>query len=99
MECRNQSGLIYFLHEPELGRLKIGWSGRDVTTRLRAFQVGNSQDLKLLGVLPGSERDEAALHRRFARFKLPERREWFEATDGMMAEVRTILEANGVTVQ
>ncbi len=98
MDGRNQSGLIYFLHEPELGRVKIGWSGRDVTTRLRAFQVGNSQELKLLGVMVGTERDETALHRRFAAYRLPERREWFEATVEVMDMIQELIRVSGVTI-
>ncbi len=89
-------GIIYVLLEEETGRVKIGWSGRSVAGRARSFQTGNSNTLKLIGLLPGTKNDEAALHRRFQRYRLPERREWFECCHEMKTALDAIIAERGM---
>lgn len=91
------AGLVYFLSEPELKRVKIGYSGQDVRNRIRGLQAGNSQILKLLAVVSGGRVEESELHKRFSKWRLIDRLEWFEASEDMIAEMwRTVDELNGV---
>ena len=42
-------GFVYFIEEEETGRLKIGFSEQHPQGRLKDFQTGNSNKLKLIG--------------------------------------------------
>jgi hypothetical protein len=104
-----EPGLIYFLLEEESGRLKIGWSGRSVDARIKALQCGNSQRLRLLGMIVGSRVDEAKLHRKFWRWRIGDNGphswrdgrscgEWFDLDTDAMVEIEGLIATNGVTI-
>jgi hypothetical protein len=68
----------------EFGPVKIG-HGVDPVSRLENHQTGNHLELKLLRTFVGGVEEEAALHDRFALFRI--RGEWFRFTDAMMGDV------------
>lgn len=68
---------VYFIAEDEPGgRIKIGVAG-DVRGRLKQLQTAASGPLRLLGTMPGGQKQEKRLHRRFSH--LQTHGEWFEA--------------------
>jgi uncharacterized protein YerC len=76
------TGGVYFIQEGEGGAIKIGWAV-DVQQRLALFQTGNSNELRLLGVIAGVPRQvEAQWHKRFAGAQ--KRSEWFFPTDQLL---------------
>lgn len=68
---------VYFIQNPTTRRVKIGTSVK-VGARLRALEAQAGQSLILLGVVPGSQREEKALHARFQSARCIG--EWFELT-------------------
>ena len=66
-------GEVYFLRRGEL--VKIGFS---TNVRRRIAALGGGQ---LLATIPGTMRDEQAMHRRFARLR--EQGEWFRMGDDL----------------
>lgn len=86
-------GRIYFIQEGPDGAIKIGW-GADPVSRLRAFQVGNSAVLKLLGSIPAFPDEEIGWHVRFAACQ--KRSEWFYPTAELLAAINAALGAEPV---
>lgn len=84
--------MIYFLYECELGRIKIGFTGRAILPRVGSFQTGNSQPLRLLGVILGDRKLEQSLHRRFLRQHI--RGEWFSGE--VLNDVMELIQQQGV---
>lgn len=74
--------LIYFVQVDGGGPIKIGYT-TNLRTRLSDLQCANHCRLVLLGILPGSLGDEAALHRRFAAALI--HREWFQPVPELMS--------------
>jgi hypothetical protein len=75
--------VIYFIQELEKadGPVKIGYAGggeRGVARRLYALQIGCPYELRIIGVMTGGHREEAATHKRFSSDRL--RGEWFVFT-------------------
>jgi len=68
-------GAVYFVQAGIDGPIKIGWS-QDVSRRISELQTANAMRLRLLGTVPGTLEDEAAMHARFARFRIEA--EWFQ---------------------
>lgn len=75
---------IYFIQAGDGGAIKIGFSA-DPEKRLVKVQSDNAADCRLLGILPGGEAEEMALHARLAAARI--RGEWFAATPEVLAEV------------
>jgi len=59
---------IYFLAAPELNQVKIGYSAR-LQSRLRQLRTQSATRLVLLSTIPGTVRDERALHLRFGHLR------------------------------
>src|SRR5579864_9290218 len=80
--------MIYFLQAGDA--VKIGFSDSPETAirRLTGFQTGNSERLVLLGVTEGDRKAEAALHRRFAPFRV--RGEWFRADPALLTVIGSL---------
>jgi hypothetical protein len=57
--------VIYFIRGETTGNIKIGYTGRSAESRLRGFQVGCSERLSVLAVMPGDKATERKLHRQF----------------------------------
>lgn len=71
-------GFVYFIQAGNAGPIKIGWALNDVVGRLAVLQIGSWEELRLLGVIPGSQEDERRLHASFAHARI--RGEWFRAS-------------------
>lgn len=75
VEAGRREGWIYFIQAGSQGAIKIGWA-KDPAKRIRTLQTSQHQKLKMLGAIPGTLKDEQALHRRFADARL--NGEWFD---------------------
>jgi len=78
---------VYFVQARACGPIKIGFS-RDVLARLIRLQIGNPNELVLLAACEGSERDESALHSRFADLWV--RGEWFREAHELLAFIASL---------
>lgn len=68
-------GWVYFIGTVSADKVKIGWSKDSPERRLAQLQTGNGEQLHLYGAIPGTQRDERALHDKF--LELHVRGEWF----------------------
>jgi hypothetical protein len=80
---RRVSDQIYFIGG-DTGAIKIGLA-RSPERRLISLQCGSPIQLRILAQGPGSQRDERALHQRFAAHRL--HGEWFEPHPTILAEI------------
>jgi len=78
-------GKVYFVRSGKL--IKIGFT-TDLEGRVSRLQTGSPYDLQLLGTIEGTQRDEQALHRRFANLNV--RGEWFRGHTSLMAYIRDV---------
>jgi hypothetical protein len=67
-------GFIYFIESGVGGLIKIGYA-TDPVKRMNSFLTGNPNELNLLALIPGTLKDERALHRLFKEHQIV--REWF----------------------
>lgn len=68
-------GFIYFIQGEYGGAIKIGFS-KNPEGRLKQLQTGYPDTLKMLCLVPGSNKDESDLHLEFQNFRL--NGEWFK---------------------
>ena len=75
--------VVYFIQmSDEHGPIKIGLSSlSSLRSRLDSLQVGNPYPLILLGAIPGDERTEARLHKKFSKYRLMG--EWFHLSESL----------------
>ena len=85
-------GFIYFIHEEETDRIKIGFSERHPNGRLKDFQTGNSNKLNLIGFIEGSLKDEKKLHHEFSKERIRGGNEWFESSSKLTNRIKNLLE-------
>lgn len=78
-----RDGLIYFAGYGDY--VKIGFT-TDLAQRLSELQTGAPEKLKIILAIPGTLRDEAAAHRRFARSRL--KGEWFRRSGAIEEWIR-----------
>lgn len=80
-------GYVYFIAAEGVPRIKIGWSRTLANARARArhLEIGSPVRLGLVTLMPGSQRDERKMHRRFAHLR--DRGEWFVSDDELRAFV------------
>jgi DNA-binding XRE family transcriptional regulator len=65
---------VYYIHAPDLGLMKIGYSARP-GERLQSLQTASPFDVDLIAFEDGDERTEALLHIQFRHLHV--RGEWF----------------------
>lgn len=82
-----QSAGVYFIQAGSNGPIKIGIAS-NVHRRMALLQIGNPAQLTLLAIQPGGNREETALHRRFAACHL--RGEWFNPDPLLLAYIRSL---------
>lgn len=85
---RFEGAHIYFIHFPDLARLKIGISN-NVEQRRLDLMAGSGAPGVLLGAFPGNRQAELAAHEAFAAHRLMG--EWFSYSDECAAEVSDYL--------
>lgn len=69
-------GSLYFIQEGEAGAIKIGWTTNDPERRRDNLQIGNSDQLRLIAIVPDvSQEVEFEWHARFRAHQ--KRSEWF----------------------
>lgn len=79
-------GVVYFIQEGRTGPIKIGWTSNCPHRRRDNLQIGNSEDLHLLGVLPDVDQSvEAEWHNRFSEFR--KRSEWFWPSESLVRAI------------
>jgi len=75
---------VYFVRAGDGGPIKIG-TARNVNARLDTLQIGSSEELTLLALIPGDEKVERKLHREFRHLRI--RGEWFEPAPELLARI------------
>lgn len=78
---------VYFAFDPAAARVKIGTT-RSLPRRFRQVELSVGRPLRLLLTLPGDERVERALHRRFASDRRA-RTEWFDASPALLTHINS----------
>jgi T5orf172 domain len=81
------TGTIYALGNNN-GQVKIGWTGRPLGERVRDLSLASGVHLEVLGTIPGTQDDEAAIHQRFAAAR--GHGEWFKRTPEINAWIETL---------
>lgn len=76
---RDVHGFVYFIRAGDA--IKIGFSIHPIK-RVDELQIGNPEELELLGAFGGTERDEKALHADFSHLEI--RSEWFRAEQELL---------------
>lgn len=79
-------GHVYFIQDQD-GFIKIGFA-IDVKSRLKTLQTGSRQELRLVASIPGDERSEHELHRRFHRGHV--RGEWFNPSEDLVSLIEGV---------
>lgn len=69
------NGYVYFVRA-ENGLIKIGFSLRHPSKRLKDLQGASPEKLELIGFFEGSVKDESATHRKFEKCR--SHCEWFK---------------------
>lgn len=77
-------GLVYFVEAVGTDLVKIGFS-RDLARRFSALQAHGGATLRLLAAVPGTEKRERAIHKRFAGDRA--HGEWFKRTPQLSARI------------
>ena len=85
------AGGVYFVLSGDQ-HVKIGHT-RNARVRLTELQIATHTPLRLVALLPGGAAREAALHRRFARFRV--HGEWFRFEGPLVEAVVTAREGKG----
>jgi hypothetical protein len=83
---------VYFIQDEVTTAIKIGFCLKKPEKRLVALQTGNSNPLRLVGHVLGSEMHEKGLHRLFSRFRI--HGEWF--SNAIMVAVSGILKCSSL---
>lgn len=81
-------GQVYFAHSPEIGRVKIGFSG-NVEHRMHHLSETCPAPLRLLGSVEGCRSTERHFHAKFATFRT--HREWFRDDRELLRQISRVL--------
>lgn len=84
-------GFVYFIEEEETGCIKIGFSEKHPHGRLKDFQTGNSNKLRLIGFIEGSYEDESNLHKEFYEERIRNENEWFKPSIRLKKRIKELL--------
>ena len=79
---------VYFIEGVKSGNIKIGVS-ENPFFRLGQLRTGSSEVLGLIGCCPGSTRDEARIHAKFADSRLSG--EWFRPNPELLAFIKSVV--------
>lgn len=84
--------MIYVVQQQGREFVKIGFTSRDVASRVAELRTGSVEDLVLLFAMGGSRTDEKRLHRRFAQYRVRRSGEWFRLQGELAAWVAVELQ-------
>jgi hypothetical protein len=82
-------GLVYFVEAVGLQKIKIGFTRSKVSKRIDSLRTGCPAELRALGWMEGTTRDEQALHVRFAHLRIMINSEWFHVTEDLLASIQS----------
>lgn len=85
---------VYFIRNTDTGRVKVGYTRRPATARLKDMQSGCDGELKVMGHVPGTRRDEALAHSILRPHNF--RGEWFQWNRDVERTIRLWLSAGCV---
>jgi|GEM_PF-5930214 len=91
-ESRPKNGVVYFIQDTVRETIKIGFCLKKPEKRVAELQVGNSNALRLIGHILGSELHEKRLHQHFSPFHI--QGEWFLSV--ILADVHEIMKCPSV---
>ena len=74
--------MIYFIRGKKSGNIKIGYS-KNPTQRKSNLQTAHYEELEFVGIIDGSFKDEAKLHKKFLKSNI--RGEWFRPSPEVLA--------------
>lgn len=76
---------VYFIEAGDL--VKIGVT-KDVTKRLASLQTGSPARLNMIGFIPGTDKEEKELHRKFSSHR--SHGEWFKKTNDLINYIKEV---------
>lgn len=79
---------VYFIRAGSTNMVKIGFTDRDVESRLRELQTANPEPLKIIRVIPGDEHVEQKYHLRYWQYN--KSGEWFDLPENIIQEIEQI---------
>jgi len=80
-----RTSFVYFIQAGQTGPIKIGVA-YDPVERLAELQVGNHEELRIVGLQLGTPSDEQLLHKEFASNHI--RGEWFRLCDRLATYIK-----------
>jgi len=86
-ESEIKLGIVYFIQMGNSGPIKIGYTSKNVISRLNSLQTGNPERLKSIGQIPGDELLEFQLHRKFNKSRIRQDGEWFRPDKELCAYI------------
>ena len=84
-----RQGTIYFI-QAEDRAIKIGWTG-NAKKRIAGLRAVIPMELKLLGTIKGSIKDEERLHDKFKEYRL--NGEWFKLVEPILTHIQELCES------
>ena len=84
-DTKRLTGCVYFVQGESGGPIKIGYSA-DIVTRITKLQKSYPDKLKVLSVIPGDFKTEAAIHKQLAEYRL--QGEWFNPAPAVLEKAR-----------
>ena len=84
-----KTGRVYFIEAVGANRIKIGFTHRAATKRLRELQISSPLPLREIGSIPGTLSTEGGLHKRFLPLCIGG--EWFEARPVLRQHIARLL--------
>jgi hypothetical protein len=87
------TGYVYFVQMDRIGPIKIGFSV-NVEKRLLSLQTASPYPLKLLCIIPGSEKLEKEIHYSFREMRMEG--EWFLPHPFILKEIDMLIEINKI---
>ncbi len=73
--------MIYFLQGKDTRRIKIGYTDKPITKRWDQLDV-SSEELELLLLIKGTQKEENKIHRRFKHLR--HKGEWFDESKELL---------------
>lgn len=86
---RGKRGYVYFMRIGGKGPVKIGFT-MDLYKRLQSHKTSNHAELKMIAVMHGTKKTEAAMHKKYVALLIPGKREWFKMTEPLKSFIAAL---------